>query len=91
MKQLAEEAVPRTLVLLVGQRDVDHAHQGLFEEGPVGLPVVLLQDLPSPLRSHWQNQATAGLQLIQELPTADRERQYTRHNRVMSKAFICLV
>jgi len=59
--------VPRPLAPLVGQRNVDHTHQRFLKERPVGLPVVLLQDLAAAVWTHRQNQAPAGLQLLQEL------------------------
>lgn len=52
---------------LVSERDIDHSHQRFLHKGPIGLPVVLFQDLTATVGAHWENQPTAGLQLLQEL------------------------
>ena len=35
-------AIPRPLIPLVSQRDVNHSHQSFLEEGPVTLSIILL-------------------------------------------------
>lgn len=51
----------------VSQGDINHPHQSFFEEGPVTLPIILLQHLTATIGAHWENQPATWFQLLQEL------------------------
>lgn len=53
--------LPRPLMPLVSEWNINHSHQSFLEEGPVALTIVLLQHLTAPFRAHRKNQPAPWL------------------------------
>lgn len=62
-----EQILPRPLLLLVCERDVDDAHELRLDDVPLAGLVVLHQHLVGPLGPHGHDQPPARLQLLQQL------------------------
>lgn len=53
--------LPRPLMPLVSEWNINHSHQILLEKGAIILSIILLEHLTATIRTHWENQTPPRL------------------------------